>query len=492
MRFYLGTHQPHWLGTAGVPLFVSARRLRDRKSWPKAAAPWALDSGGFSELSLHGRWVTAPEDYVREARRWRQEIGGMDWAAAQDWMCEPWILEKTGLTVERHQRTSVENYLLLTRLAPEMPWAPVVQGWAFDDYLRHVGMYADAGVNLAALPVVGLGSVCRRQDTGMVEGLIRDLHGRGLRVHGFGFKLKGLRKVAPYLASADSMAWSFAARRQPPHAWLHAPQLRELCAVRPGVARARRPTGRETGSAPTHPVRLSGGLVMSAVLVSLSGGLDSTTLLALALREHAPAWVRAAFFRYPSKHNAREEAAARAVAEAHGVPLRVLDASGLFADFCSALLSGGGELPSGHYTDESMRQTVVPCRNLIFLSALAGLCDSDGGGEVWLGMHAGDACVYPDCRPAFVSAADACVRAATEDRVTLTAPLVGMDKAAVLRLARELKAPLHLTRTCYAEDAAACGVCGACQSRLAAFAEVGAEDPLEYRGRVLLPPGVPS
>jgi hypothetical protein len=186
------------------------------KSPPRALGPWALDSGGFTELSLYGDWQTTPAEYVAEVRRWRDEVGQLRWAAIQDWMCEPFILEKTGGCVASHQRRTVQSYLELSALAPELPWLPVVQGWGPADYLRHADQYGRVGVDLASLPAVGLGSVCRRQHTEGAEDIIRELHGRGIKPHAFGFKLSGLRRSARYLASADSMAWSFDARRSPP------------------------------------------------------------------------------------------------------------------------------------------------------------------------------------------------------------------------------------------------------------------------------------
>jgi hypothetical protein len=205
-----------WMGTAGVPLFVSARVLRKRRSVPMPAAPWALDSGAFTELSLNGKWTISAHQYVEEVRRWRSTVGGMQFAAPQDWPCEPVMREKTGLTVREHQRLTTENYLLLTELAPEVPWLPVLQGWEYREYLDHLGDYRAAGVDLAAAPLTGLGSVCRRGDTNAVEELARELHRLGLRLHAFGFKVRGLLRSARWLASADSMAWSFAARRGSP------------------------------------------------------------------------------------------------------------------------------------------------------------------------------------------------------------------------------------------------------------------------------------
>lgn len=214
MTFYLGTHQANWLERATVPLFVSRRRLCDRKRLPRAQVDWALDSGGFSELSQWGDWTISEAQYIAEVRRYRDAIGGMEWVSPMDWMCEPWIVERTGLTVEDHQRRTLLNYRRLTDAAPEVPWVPVLQGWQTDDYLRHADQYAAAGVDLARLPRVGLGSVCRRQGTIEAEGIVRSL--AGLRLHGYGFKTSGLYRAADALVSADSMAWSAGARRKPP------------------------------------------------------------------------------------------------------------------------------------------------------------------------------------------------------------------------------------------------------------------------------------
>ncbi len=163
MKFYLGAHHAHWLAKSDVPLFVSRATLAKRKTFPRAKVGWALDSGGFTQLSQHGAWTIPPEQYVEEVRRFQREIGKLEWAAIQDWMCEPHILAKTGKTVAEHQRLTIENYETLLRLAPELPWAPVLQGWTRADYLSHLAQYRLRGHDLAALPVVGIGSVCRQQ-----------------------------------------------------------------------------------------------------------------------------------------------------------------------------------------------------------------------------------------------------------------------------------------------------------------------------------------
>jgi hypothetical protein len=207
-NFFLGTHRTHWLGLLDIPLFVSHRQLRKRKQLPQAQTRWALDSGGFTELAMHGRWTTTADEYVEAIDRYRTEIGQLQWAAPMDWMCEPFMLERTGFTVRHHQEYTVSNYL---DLRDRGPFIPVLQGWSIDDYIRCVDLYRDAGVDLRDEPLVGIGSVCRRQHTGDIGAIIREM--RPLRLHAFGVKKQGLGKYGFLLTSADSLAWSYNARR---------------------------------------------------------------------------------------------------------------------------------------------------------------------------------------------------------------------------------------------------------------------------------------
>lgn len=215
VRFYLGTHQPHWLARLDIPLFVSHRTLMHRKTLPVAVSRWALDSGGFTELSQHGKWTIDAATYATAVRRYMEHIGHLDWAAPQDAMCEPWILEKArswlGGTVKAHQTWTVDNYLRLRDTG--LPFIPVLQGWHHDDYIRHIDQYAAAGIDLTAEPIVGLGSVCRRQATADIERLVHRIANLDLRLHGFGVKTAGIDRYGDRLTSADSMAWSFGGRR---------------------------------------------------------------------------------------------------------------------------------------------------------------------------------------------------------------------------------------------------------------------------------------
>lgn len=224
MLFYLGTHQPHWLRFAGVPLFVSRRTLARYKTLPRAAGQWARDSGGFTELQMYGTWHMSSREFANEARRHVQEIGMCDWLAPQDWMCEPIVISGgkvgpltfvgTKLSVVEHQRRTVDNYVELMSIAPDLPWMPTLQGWELPDYLRCIDLYVAAGIYLDKLPLVSVGSVCRRQGTAEAAAIMAVLAQQGIRLHGFGFKQEGVERCAGHMVSSDSLAWSFGARRQ--------------------------------------------------------------------------------------------------------------------------------------------------------------------------------------------------------------------------------------------------------------------------------------
>jgi hypothetical protein len=212
-RFYLGTHEAQWLHRTDVPLFISHRRLiRYAKDLPIAKTRWALDSGAFSELAKYGEWHTSEAEYVQAVLTYSDEMGELDWAAPMDWMCEPFMLAKTGLTVREHQHRTTSNLLALRHTGWDLPFIPVLQGWRVKDYLRHWEEYERAGVHLEDEPIVGVGSVCRRQSTGEATAIFASL--RPLRLHGFGVKLSGLTRFGHLLTSCDSMAWSFEANKQ--------------------------------------------------------------------------------------------------------------------------------------------------------------------------------------------------------------------------------------------------------------------------------------
>ncbi|MER5226853.1 DUF7221 family queuine tRNA-ribosyltransferase-like protein [Streptomyces flaveus] len=226
MRFYLTTHKKHWVKLTGKPLFLKSEHFATARTLYPALGPYAVDSGGFSELQRKGRWTRSPRQYVDDLRRIWEHVGPYDWAAQQDWMCEDLIIHGgtvgkvhfvgTHLSVDEHLRRTVANFLELRSLAPDLRIAPVVQGRRIPDYERCLDLYDKAGVDLHSEPVVGLGSVCRLQSTREGAAIVTAMAAHGLRLHGFGFKTLGLAKVGHLLASADSAAWSSHARRRPP------------------------------------------------------------------------------------------------------------------------------------------------------------------------------------------------------------------------------------------------------------------------------------
>jgi 7-cyano-7-deazaguanine synthase len=226
-------------------------------------------------------------------------------------------------------------------------------------------------------------------------------------------------------------------------------------------------------------------------VVSLSGGLDSAVALANALKSHSPEDVLAVGFGYGSKHGQYEQQASAKVAAYYGVRVKFVNLWGAFYDARSALMqAGGGDIPEGHYEAESMRQTVVPGRNTVFAAVLLGIAQSELEGprrSVVLGIHAGDHHIYPDCRPAWFVAMAEVYYAASEGQVILNAPLLYDTKVEIVRRGLSLNVPFHLTRTCYKDQEIACGRCGSCQERLAAFKLCGADDPITYVSRELLP-----
>lgn len=213
LRFYVGLHMPNHAGRFGRCM-VSVNRLRNRKSdFP--ARDWIMDSGAFTEVTTHGGFRHDPSEYADQVNRWRL-CGNMEAAVSQDWMCEPFALGKTGKTVPEHQALTVDRFAQLQALCPNARVMPVLQGWHPADYAEHVALY---GPLLKFGDWVGVGSVCKRNTSvAAIEDVLRAIHKvrPDLRLHGFGLKLTALHSagVRRLLYSADSMAWSWAARKQ--------------------------------------------------------------------------------------------------------------------------------------------------------------------------------------------------------------------------------------------------------------------------------------
>lgn len=212
---------------------------------------------------------------------------------------------------------------------------------------------------------------------------------------------------------------------------------------------------------------------MSRDIVVLSGGLDSTTALAVALKGCRELPV-AIFFDYGQRHLDRELAAARDVAEHYGIELRVVPTRGIMSG--SSLTDADKRVPREGYDEESMASTVVQGRNLLF--AAVAIAASAEGGRVWLGVHGGDHHLYPDCRPEFWEGLT--LLAQTAYATQIVTPFLHLSKSDIASRGADLDAPLHLTYSCYEGGEEHCGECGTCHERREAFSLAGIPDPTEY------------
>jgi 7-cyano-7-deazaguanine synthase len=216
-------------------------------------------------------------------------------------------------------------------------------------------------------------------------------------------------------------------------------------------------------------------------LMLLSGGLDSVTALAWAL-EQGFTVIGALSFDYGQRH-AREVEAAAAVAAYYGVPHQTV----ALAPIRGSRLTDLGDIPQRRDLSalrETVAPTYVPNRNLILISYAAAHALLGPATHLVGGWNGADALNYPDCREPFLAAAEQTLRLATEREFTIVRPLIADDKAAIVRRALALGAPIHLTWTCYLGDVPACGMCDACQLRIGAFQQVGVVDPVPYAAAI--------
>ncbi len=227
-----------------------------------------------------------------------------------------------------------------------------------------------------------------------------------------------------------------------------------------------------------------------AAVVLLSGGLDSTTVLALARSEGYA--VHALTFRYGQRHSSEIDAA-KAIARSAGVvrhevvdiDLRAFGGSALTAEIA---VPKDRDLDRPVKGESEIPVTYVPARNTIFLSYALALAEVVGAGDIFIGVNALDYSGYPDCRPEYIEAfekmANLATRAGVEGRTRLTirTPLIALTKAGIIRLGASLGVDYSGTTSCYdpGENGEACGRCDACQLRLKGFREAGLTDPIEY------------
>jgi len=214
-------------------------------------------------------------------------------------------------------------------------------------------------------------------------------------------------------------------------------------------------------------------------VVLLSGGLDSTTVAAIA---RAQGWrILALTIDYNQRHRIELDHAAR-VAEALGAERLIvlpLDLTG----FGGSALTADIDVPKGG-VEPGIPVTYVPARNTIFLSVALGWAEAAGARDLFIGVNALDFSGYPDCRPEFIAAFEAMANTATKAGVEgegfkVHTPLMTLDKAGIIAAAQAVNAPLDLTWSCYDPTPAGtpCGLCDSCRLRAKGFAEAGIADP---------------
>ncbi len=211
-------------------------------------------------------------------------------------------------------------------------------------------------------------------------------------------------------------------------------------------------------------------------LIVLSGGMDSVTLL-YHYRERIG---MALSFDYGSKHNARELPMASLHCARLGIPHIIVPLGFIGQYFRSDLLLSGGTIPTGHYSGDNIKSTVVPFRNGIMLSIAAGLAESHGYTEVFIANHFGDHALYPDCRSAFIEPMRQAIEAGTTNGVRISAPYTHIDKGAIASIGRELGLDYSETWSCYQGRERHCGQCSTCLERIEAMQMAGITDPTEY------------
>jgi len=215
------------------------------------------------------------------------------------------------------------------------------------------------------------------------------------------------------------------------------------------------------------------------IVVIVSGGMDSITLLYLALHDAGkdPKNIKALSFNYGQKHK-KELGKAHQICVNLGIEHHIIQLP--IGEFLtSALTTKETKVPEGHYAQANMSQTVVPNRNMIMLSQAYAYATSIGFDKVYFGAHAGDHPIYPDCRLSFVIALNNALKVANEgySKVYIAAPFINITKGQIVRIGRTLDVPYEDTWSCYKGENRPCGKCGTCVERTEAFLSNNIKDP---------------
>jgi 7-cyano-7-deazaguanine synthase len=218
---------------------------------------------------------------------------------------------------------------------------------------------------------------------------------------------------------------------------------------------------------------------MSKAVVLLSGGLDSTTCLSIAIKEGYDVYTLS--FDYGQKNN-KEILCTQEIVKYYSIKEHKIIKVGNVGG--SALTNDDIEVPD-YQGLPNIPVTYVPARNIIFLSYAVGYAEVIGAEAIYIGVNAVDYSGYPDCTPEFIEAFQEVVKVGTKAGINgrpvkILTPLMNLSKAEIIKLACENNAPLHLTSSCYRGGDKACGVCDSCVLRLKGFKEAGIVDPVEY------------
>ncbi|MCE5249276.1 7-cyano-7-deazaguanine synthase QueC [bacterium] len=226
--------------------------------------------------------------------------------------------------------------------------------------------------------------------------------------------------------------------------------------------------------------------VTKKAVVLLSGGIDSSTTLAIACHEGYEPYVIS--FGYGQRHACELDSARRVAESMNAARMIVVDLD--LRQIGGSALTGDIDVPKNRSDADISRSipvTYVPARNTIFLSIALGWAESLGAHDIFIGVTAVDYSGYPDCRPEFIKAFETMANLATRDgvegsRFTIHTPLINMTKAQIIRKGIELGVDYSLTHSCYdpAPDGCACGSCDSCLLRKKGFAEAGVPDPTRY------------
>jgi len=230
-------------------------------------------------------------------------------------------------------------------------------------------------------------------------------------------------------------------------------------------------------------------------IVLLSGGMDSCVCTAIACERHGAEQVSLLHAGYGQRTQRRECRAFNEIADFYHVTQRLVVQLDHFRAIGGSALTDKNisvpenELGTARSHGSAIPVTYVPFRNAHFLSVAVSWAEAIGAGAIYIGAVAEDSSGYPDCRPEYYRVFQELIRAGTkpETNIEIVTPVITLKKSEIIRRGIELRAPLHLTWSCYQGEDAACGACDSCLLRLRAFDEAGVADPIPYRKAVAAP-----